>query len=161
MTGLQVMALLAGAALGAALLASDLRGQRLPDLLNAGLALAALAFHAARAAGVEWIELLLGALFGAGLFYAVRAVFFRLRRVEALGLGDVKFMAAAGLWVGIGGVAPLILIAATATLVVVLVRHGRTVSEEAVRRRRIPFGPGLVLGLAAVVAGQLLGVAGL
>lgn len=124
-------------------------------ILNAVLAVTGIAFHWAS----EWLyaspdELLLGSLLGAALFYAVRAVYLRLRGVEALGLGDVKFMAAAGLWVGIWGIAPLILIAALAALAVVLIRHGRSVASEAVRRRRIPFGPGLALGLIVVVGGR-------
>jgi prepilin signal peptidase PulO-like enzyme (type II secretory pathway) len=148
----------AGAAL-LAMVAIDLHASRLPDLLNAILAITGAAFHWT----TDWLhaipaDLLLGASFGAALLYAVRVVYLRLRGVEALGLGDVKFMAAAGLWVGIWGIAPLILIAALTTLTVVLLRHGRAVTSEAVRRRRIPFGPGLALGLAVVVAGQVFGV---
>lgn len=46
-------------------------------------------------------EALLGALFGAGLLFVLGAIWFRLRKVEAMGLGDVKMMAMVGLFFGI------------------------------------------------------------
>ena len=42
----------------------------------------------------------LGAVLGAGLLWTVRALFLRLRGIEAMGLGDVKLMAALGALVG-------------------------------------------------------------
>jgi leader peptidase (prepilin peptidase)/N-methyltransferase len=137
-----ILALLVAAGLLAALVAVDLRERRLPDGLNLALALAALVFHAAGDGdSATGPELVAGAVLGAGFFYLLRAVFFRLRGVEALGLGDVKFMAAAGLWVGIWGIGPLILIAATTTLLVAVLRHAGALSSEGLRRRRIPVGP--------------------
>jgi len=156
----QLVALILGAMLCGALVVADLRERRLPDVLNAGLAALGLIFHAlSDPPSATWAEILAGGGFGAGFFLAMRLLFLRLRGVEALGLGDVKFMAAAGLWVGIWGIAPLILIAALATLLVVVLRHGRDIADPALRQRRIPFGPGLAFALVVVVALQLLGVA--
>ncbi len=153
-----ILALVAGAGALAGLLLVDLRQARLPDALNLALALAALVFHLANGSWyATWTELLAGAVFGAGLFYALRALMFRLRGIEALGLGDVKFMGAAGLWVGIWGIAPLILVATLSTLAVVALWHGRGLADREIRRQRIPFGPGLVFGLVAVMAGRLSG----
>lgn len=156
-TAWMLLALAAGA--GLTLTAIDLRSARIPDAANATLALCGPAFHWL----ADWhyataTELLLGSLFGAGFFYAAREVYARWRGLEAIGLGDVKFMAAAGLWVGLSGIAPLILVAALTTLAALALRHGAAITSEAWRRRRIPFGPGLAVGLAVVVAGQLLGV---
>lgn len=46
-------------------------------------------------------DALLGALLGAGLLFALGEVWYRLRRVEAMGLGDVKMMAMVGLFFGV------------------------------------------------------------
>jgi leader peptidase (prepilin peptidase)/N-methyltransferase len=43
---------------------------------------------------------LAGAVAGGGAFYLLRAVYFRLRGIEGLGLGDVKLAAVAGAWLG-------------------------------------------------------------
>jgi leader peptidase (prepilin peptidase)/N-methyltransferase len=149
-------------AIGACLLLSlaifDLRLKRLPDGLNALLGLSGAAFHwSSETVSATPAELALGAAIGGGLFYVMRVLYLRLRGTEALGLGDVKFMAAAGLWAGIWGIAPLILIAALSTLLVVVFRQGRALADAEFRRRRIPFGPGLVFGLVVVVAAQLNG----
>ncbi|MCA3561125.1 MAG: prepilin peptidase [Aestuariivirga sp.] len=45
-------------------------------------------------------ESLLGAVVGGSIFYLLRALWFRLRGVEGLGLGDVKLAAVAGAWLG-------------------------------------------------------------
>lgn len=114
----------------------------MPDLPDAGLTLADVPFHWA----ADWLyaiptELVLDAALGAALLYAVRAVYFRLRGVEAIALDDVTFIAAAGLRVGVRGIAPPILTAALTTLAAALARHDRFVASEATRRRCIPFGP--------------------
>ena len=46
-------------------------------------------------------DALLGALLGAGLLFALGEIWYRLRHVEAMGLGDVKMMAMVGLFLGI------------------------------------------------------------
>lgn len=46
-------------------------------------------------------EALLGCFLGAGLLFALGEVWYRLRRVEAIGLGDVKMMAMVGLFFGL------------------------------------------------------------
>jgi len=46
-------------------------------------------------------DALLGALLGAGLLFALGEIWYRLRRVEAMGLGDVKMMGMVGLFLGI------------------------------------------------------------
>lgn len=88
---------------------------------------------------------LAGAALAGGLAYALRLVFLRLRRREALGLGDVKFFAAAGLWLGLAGVPVFLVISG-------LVGTG---SALLWRRfgggREFPFAPALAVGLFTVL----------
>lgn len=66
-------------------------------------------------------ESALGAVLAAGSFYLLRALWFALRGVEGLGLGDVKLAGAAGAWLGPTLLAPACLAAALAGLVAVAV----------------------------------------
>ena len=50
---------------------------------------------------VSVADALLGALLGAGLLFGLGEVWYRLRKVEAMGLGDVKMMAMVGLFLGV------------------------------------------------------------
>lgn len=93
--------------------------------------------------GLTLEQSLLGAGFGAGLFWLLRFVHMRSRGVEGLGLGDVKLMAMIGGLVGWMGLPAAILFGAGSALVFApLLRLGRT--EEG--PMRIPFGPFLCLG---------------
>jgi len=49
----------------------------------------------------SFLGALSGALFGAGLFYAVGEVFYRLRHKEGLGFGDVMLMLMIGAFLGV------------------------------------------------------------
>ncbi|HXE74169.1 MAG TPA: prepilin peptidase [Candidatus Xenobia bacterium] len=46
------------------------------------------------------VNALLGAAIGAGILYGLGELWFRLRKVEAMGLGDVKMMAMVGMFLG-------------------------------------------------------------
>ncbi|WP_076865369.1 prepilin peptidase [Bradyrhizobium mercantei] len=130
----------------------DLRHGIIPDGLN--LAIAALglanvvitdgtsaAFSAMAIAGLVGI-----------LFWLLQRLYFAVRHVDGLGLGDVKFLAAASIWVGAIGIPTLLLIAALAALGVAggLQLAGR----EMKRQTSIPFGPFLALGLLVTPALQ-------
>jgi len=86
-----------------------------------------------------------GAITGGGIIWLIRALGTLALRREAMGLGDVKFMAMAGLLLG-----PVPTLFA---LVVALV--GGSVLGVAIwiatRNREIPFGPFLALGVLAVL----------
>jgi leader peptidase (prepilin peptidase)/N-methyltransferase len=94
------------AATMAAIALVDLDRLRVPDPLNLLAALAGLAtvWLAARAEGAAELKALGSALLQAavcgGALLFVREAFFRLRRVDGLGLGDVKLGATAGVWLG-------------------------------------------------------------
>jgi leader peptidase (prepilin peptidase)/N-methyltransferase len=136
-----------------ALLVIDLRSHRLPYPFNLLLGLLGLGFHYSQNFElVPLTALLAGAGLGALLLYVLRAFYLRRRGIEALGLGDVKFVAASGLWVGIDGIFIVIALGALLTLaglaLLGLLRHRRLSWPDG--RTRIPFGPGLILAGVAV-----------
>ncbi len=130
----------------------DIRHGIIPDALNlaiAGLGLAqALSADGVQAAIMAATE---GVATGA-IFWLLRRLYFMLRSIDGLGLGDVKLLAAAAIWIGITGVPTLILIAALAALAVVagLQLAGNRMS----RRTALPFGPFLALGLLLTLLAQ-------
>jgi leader peptidase (prepilin peptidase)/N-methyltransferase len=93
----------------------DARYLVIPDLYVVALLALAIGW-------VGWLPALLGAALGGGLLLAVRFAFQRLRGVEALGLGDVKLMAALGALAGAEGVLWIILAACAIGIAVALLR---------------------------------------
>jgi leader peptidase (prepilin peptidase)/N-methyltransferase len=150
-TALRVLAVgILGAAL-AGLAVVDLRHQLLPDALSLPLIPLGLAVGWA---GAVWpfasgFDGVLGACFGAGLLWLVRAVHRRARGIEGIGLGDVKLMAVAGAWTGWQGLGTVLLVAALGTLAAVALM--RFAGRPTGARARIPFGPGLAAGCFATV----------
>ena len=133
------------AVLSALLAWIDIRDGIIPDWIN--LAIAALGFANAlliggSSAGLEALGE--GAVVGI-VFWLLRRVYFSLRKVQGLGLGDVKFLAAAGLWVGVAGVPVLLLIATITALVCagLMQLAGRSLT----RQTSMSFGPFLAVGL--------------
>lgn len=86
------------------------------------------------------------------IFWLLRRCYFVLRKTQGLGLGDVKFLAAAGTWIGIAGLPTLLLIATLAALAAAgsLQLAGRAVT----RQSSLPFGPFLAIGLLLTVISQ-------
>lgn len=115
-------------------------GRRLviPDRLNA-------AILAAGIGALLWfgtpspLSAIVASVGGAAALLAVRAVVSRRTGREAMGLGDVKFVAAAGVWVGAEAMPAMLLVASLAGLAYAALRRG---AADA----RIPFGPFLALG---------------
>jgi leader peptidase (prepilin peptidase)/N-methyltransferase len=89
-------------------------------------------------------DMLLGMLAGAGIFIVITLLGGLIAGKEAMGLGDVKFMGAVGLFFGYSSIAEISLlaffIAAILSIVILIVRHIRKIDDE-----YIPFGPFLVL----------------
>ena len=135
------LAVLAAALMAAA--AADLDQRILPDATLLAAAAAGLAWRALT--GGTWAEAALSAGLLAGLGLGLRAWFTRRRGVEALGLGDVKLMAVAGLWLPLAAVPAFLVLAGTVGTLMGLAwqrRHGA---------RQFPFGPALAFGLYATV----------
>lgn len=121
----------------------DFRQFIIPDALSLpavplGLIAALFAFPGA----IETILLdqVLAAFVAGGSLYAVRALYFRMRGVEGLGLGDVKLAAAAGAWVGLEALPMTCLLATVAALAAVLVRSVFVRSTTTSLTTAIPFG---------------------
>jgi leader peptidase (prepilin peptidase)/N-methyltransferase len=75
-----------------------------------------------------------------------------LAAASGLGLGDVKFLAAAGIWVGLAGLPMLLLAAALTALACVGIMQlaGRPLTGQT----SISFGPFLAIGLLFAAAIQ-------
>jgi leader peptidase (prepilin peptidase) / N-methyltransferase len=133
---------------------TDIRFGIIPNWLNALIAVLGLArglaMHGSSGALMGAVA---GVVIGAALLL-LRQGYFAWRGVQGLGLGDVKFLAAAGIWTGLADFPLLLLIATLAALVLAGILHltGRAVTA----RTAIPFGPSLALGLLATLVLQPL-----
>lgn len=119
----------------------DMREQRIPDRLN--LLLAALGvLHVLWATPDRTLVALLTGMALFALFWSVREVHLRLTGRIGLGLGDVKFAGAAGIWLEAWQLPLFMLTSAGGALVFVagLGLAGRF-------RSRLPFGPFLCIGV--------------
>jgi leader peptidase (prepilin peptidase) / N-methyltransferase len=127
----------------------DQRKMIIPDHLNILLASVGL-WRAAEigSAAMAW-ALLSGTIGGASLL-CLRGLYWRARRLHALGMGDVKFAGAAATWIGIAGLPWLMLLAAVSGLLAAL-WHARACGYID-RRAKLPFGPHLALALLMVHA---------
>ena len=137
----------------------DLKHWILPDELNLALGITGIAFHiftAYRFLDIQ--DMLLGAALGAGLLYAIRFFANRHYDRDTLGLGDVKLLGAAGLWLGFEGTLQAITLGAFAGLI-----HGilyafyissKNKTPMTISNLSIPAGPGFAVGI--LIAGYLL-----
>ena len=133
----------------------DIRDGIIPDWLNlaiAGLGLVKIAMAGDSSAAIEAVGE--GVVIG-GAFWLLRRLYFSFRGVQGLGLGDVKFLGAAGIWVGIAGI-PLVLLVATMTALAcvgVMQLSGRALTGQT----SLSFGPFLAVGLLLTSAFQQYG----
>lgn len=93
-------------------------------------------------------ESLVGAVFGAGVLLAISMTYKLFRKVEGMGMGDVKMMAMIGAVVGWQPLFPLLLLASVSGSVVGLIVAAK--HEEGIMVA-IPFGVFLGLSLLVVV----------
>jgi leader peptidase (prepilin peptidase)/N-methyltransferase len=132
------------------LAAIDIRHGIIPDWLNLSIA----GLGVARSATSDGLllsaqALCEGVIIGA-VFWLLQRFYFSLRKVRGLGLGDVKFIGAAGIWIGFIGIPVLLLVASlTALLLAGIMRlAGRTMTGQTA----MPFGPFLAIGLLFALA---------
>jgi len=132
----------------------DLRRGIIPDWLNlaiagVGLGRALLTGGVATGFNAAWQGLLI-----ALVAWLLRWVYFKVRKVQGLGLGDVKFLGAAGFCIGLAGL-PILLIIATLTALItagIMLLAG----ERITRQTTLSFGPFLAIALVATVSLQQL-----
>ncbi len=135
-----------------ALSAIDLKLWILPNKLVLAFALCGALFHiATNTSYITAEDSLAGAIVGFGMLYAVRFFANRHYDRDSLGLGDVKLIGAAGLWLGLEGVILAITLGAFVGLL-----HGlayaayKSIKDKkpfSIRRLAIPAGPGFALGI--------------
>lgn len=133
------------------LVVMDLRYRILPDALTAALLASGLSI-ALVLRTTDFVEALFGAAVGGGSFLLLRFLYHRLRGTEGLGLGDVKMMTGLGAWFGPSWLPLLVLVAATAGLLIAFLKawkDGTGVSATTI----VPFGA--YLGGGAVLLWSL------
>lgn len=128
-----------------ALLFIDLEHFILPDELVALVAACGALYLAISGmeGGIAWSAIVLEHILGGAIFYGLfafilgRSVGFILKK-EALGLGDVKFFAAAGLWLGLEKFSDFLIISGLTG--VIFAMSWRFIKKDDV----FPFGPALI-----------------
>lgn len=130
----------------------DFRRGIIPDALNLAVGSVGLAKAAIDNGATGGLKAIAGAIVIAAVFLLFRRLYFILRKIQGLGLGDVKFLAAATPWVGIAGIPMLLLIAALSALLAI--SGAQLAGQRLTRQTSIPFGPFLALGLLSTLAMQ-------
>jgi len=126
-----------------ALAVIDLQRMVLPDGLN--LLLAALGAIQSVAFGQPaLIDAALGTLAASSILMLLITLYRGFRGVDGLGFGDVKFVAAAAIWIGWQGLPLMLSVASTTALAFVTIRAFR--ERKLDRMAPLPFGPFLGLG---------------
>lgn len=96
-------------------------------------------------------DMLLGMVTGAGIFGVITLLGGLIAGKEAMGLGDVKFMGAVGLYFGVSTIAQISLLAffigAIVSIIVLIVRNLILKSKD----EYMPFGPFLVISSIACI----------
>lgn len=153
---LQVLIVVSGVATLIALSIIDLKTWLLPNKLNLLFAILGITFHASLQFSIfEPIQMIYGALLGAGTLLTIRFFGNRYYGQDTLGLGDVKLLGAAGFWLGMEGVVLAMTIGAFMGIVhgigFALFRAAKEKTKPNLKRLMIPAGPGFCLGI--VIAG--------
>jgi len=131
-----------------ALFAIDLEHQLLPNAITLPGVVVGFAFSFVNDPG--WLASLIGIVAGGGSLFAIAEVYYRVRREEGLGMGDVKMLAMIGAFLGWKMALFTLMMASVAGSVVGLVL---IVSRRGGMKYALPFGTFLALG--AAVAGSV------
>jgi leader peptidase (prepilin peptidase)/N-methyltransferase len=94
--------------------------------------------------------MIIGGVAGYALLWTIRFFGNKYYNQDSLGLGDVKLLGAAGLWLGFDGVLFAMTLGAFAGLI-----HGflyALIKKVSLKRLQIPAGPGFVIGILGVGA---------
>ena len=153
--GAAFLSLISGLIVLVVLTIIDFKERLLPNKYVLVFAICGVLFHMMTEFRImEEVYLLYGAVVGGGFLFVIRALGNRHYKQETLGMGDVKLMAAAGLWLGPIYVIHAITIGASLSII-----HGviySVVTKQPLKRLEIPFGPGLIAG-TVIVLGWVLG----
>jgi leader peptidase (prepilin peptidase)/N-methyltransferase len=126
----------------------DLRESRIPNACNLALGLVGLGQAVVRVP--ELMTLAIALAQGAVTFLLLGGIAWLIQKVDRnarIGWGDLKFLAAASLWVGVqGSLVVLVVASVLALLATLIVAPWRGIRWREMR----PFGPALAVGLIAV-----------
>ncbi|MGE3771112.1 MAG: prepilin peptidase [Bdellovibrionales bacterium] len=123
----------------------DLRQQIIPDYLNAVVALLG-ALHLFLYPYADYLLHGMSAVALGGIGYLLAGPYSRWRKRDMLGWGDVKFMAAAGLWMPLYDIGWFLALAGGCGIIGSLIYKYRT------GRAETPFAPALCIALWLMVA---------
>lgn len=146
-----------------ALIIIDLKTLILPNILVLGLAMAGFTFHVSSFFYYGDVQALLtGALIGGGCLYVIRLAGNFYYKTDTLGLGDVKLMAAGGLWLG----SYFILIAIIAGALAGLAHGCALIGHKWLKKTEVgplstfslPAGPGFAVGLLIAALAKFWGL---
>lgn len=121
----------------------DLEIYILPDILTVPGTV--LALSASFILPLPWIDSLIGAVIGGGLFFLIQRSYRLLKKIEGLGTGDIKLMFMLGALTGWQGLPILIFSASSIGLVSALYFLKKSRGSSAMQTQ-VPFGPFLALG---------------
>jgi leader peptidase (prepilin peptidase) / N-methyltransferase len=130
----------------AAIAVIDARHGIIPDWTT--FALAATGLFRAAATSHSALPICLSAAAAFAMTHLAHELFRYWRGLSGLGMGDIKFIAAAVFWIGLTGLPNMILIAALSALTFLLLRA--SAGFMFTPKTRIAFGPHLTVGLAYV-----------
>jgi leader peptidase (prepilin peptidase)/N-methyltransferase len=130
----------------------DLRHYLLPDIYTLPFGLSGFLFHAIHNFQfISFENLANGLLLGMGLLGIIRFLANLAYGRDTLGLGDVKLMAMAGLWIGYYAMPLALIIGAIAAIIhgfaMALYQYSRQKSWPQLNQLMIPAGPGLIFGI--------------
>ena len=123
-------------ALLAAIAVADAKTYIVPDIFVYPLAFLAIFY-----VPTNPVSMAIGAVVLGGMFYLVKVLSEKATGKDALGWGDVKLVAALGLWVGITGIVPFLLSASLSSVVVVF---GLRLWRD--KTPLVPYAPFLAFG---------------
>jgi leader peptidase (prepilin peptidase) / N-methyltransferase len=130
----------------------DIRHGIIPNGLNLSVAAVGLLKVAIAGGFTAGAESVAEAVATGIVFLLLRQLYFVWRKIDGLGLGDVKLLAASAPWISIAGIPMQLLIAALAALTAMGCLH--LAGHAMTRRTSLPFGPFLALSLLVTVAAQ-------
>lgn len=126
----------------AAASAIDARTRRIPDWLNAAMGLCGLA--AAFLLGRGLLDSVIGAAAGYLAIALLALIYRRLRGRDGIGLGDAKFLAASGAWLGWSALPFVVLLGSSFGLIWIVIERLR--GKKVGGQDSIAFGPALAAG---------------
>lgn len=130
------------------LIISDLETFIIPDTCNVLTAISGVLYQIYITKSA-WQEIVATIFFAAGLLLLVRWIFTKILKREAMGLGDIKFTAAAAIWLGINNLPLYLIIGGFLGIATHLIWRMFNKNPE------FPFGPSLAIALYVLVLANI------